>query len=241
MHASILLSIAFSSFVAAALGASSPGPTPAPALVARKFSTAYVPTEESRLQKRKVVTVTKRVTTKIHGKKTVVTKKIRKTVTSSAQAAPTTVQAAVKVSSMQSIALAAHNKVRAAHGAKALTWNPTLAAAAQKWANGCKWGHSGGSLGPYGENLAAYAGVKTTVANAVQDWAAEAKDYNPNNPTYSHFTQVVWKSTTQVGCAVASCSGIFSAEYGKASYYVCEYSPAGNIDSKAYYQANVQV
>lgn len=30
-------------------------------------------------------------------------------------------------------------------------------------------------------------------------------EYDPNNPTYSHFTQVVWKSTTQLGCAVANC------------------------------------
>jgi len=39
-------------------------------------------------------------------------------------------------------------------------------------------------------------------------------DYDPKNPTYSHFTQVVWKGTTQVGCAVATCSGIFDASYG---------------------------
>lgn len=30
--------------------------------------------------------------------------------------------------------------------------------------------------------------------------------YNPNNPTYSHWTQVVWKSTTSVGCALQNCS-----------------------------------
>ena len=40
--------------------------------------------------------------------------------------------------------------------------------------------------------------------------------YNPNNPTYSHFTQVVWKSTTQLGCAVATCpdGSIFAAGDG---------------------------
>ena len=30
--------------------------------------------------------------------------------------------------------------------------------------------------------------------------------YNPNNPTYSHFTQMVWKATTQLGCAVTTCA-----------------------------------
>ena len=46
--------------------------------------------------------------------------------------------------------LNAHNTVRAQHGATALKWNNTLAAAAQKWVNKCVFKHSGGSLGPYG-------------------------------------------------------------------------------------------
>ena len=43
-----------------------------------------------------------------------------------------------------------HNNVRAKHGASPLTWNDTLSAAAQKWADGCKFVHSGGKLGPFG-------------------------------------------------------------------------------------------
>jgi hypothetical protein len=43
-----------------------------------------------------------------------------------------------------------HNTVRAQHGAAPLTWNTDLANAALKWANGCVFEHSGGSLGPYG-------------------------------------------------------------------------------------------
>ncbi len=40
--------------------------------------------------------------------------------------------------------------------------------------------------------------------------------YNPNHPLPSHFTQVVWKAITQLGCAVATCpaGSIFSAIYG---------------------------
>ncbi len=35
--------------------------------------------------------------------------------------------------------------------------------------------------------------------------------------------QVVWRGTTQVGCAVADCGGSFR------NFYVCNYSPQGNI------------
>ena len=58
---------------------------------------------------------------------------------------------------------------------------------------------------------------------------------------------MVWKATTQLGCAVQNCNGIFPPEYGVRSaisvhnigthsydpqvahYYVCEYYPAGNV------------
>jgi uncharacterized protein YkwD len=49
--------------------------------------------------------------------------------------------------------LKAHNDVRAQHNASPLTWSNEAAAKAQEWANKCVFKHSGGSLGPYGENL----------------------------------------------------------------------------------------
>ncbi|KAG5718583.1 Cell wall protein PRY3 [Termitomyces sp. T112] len=125
--------------------------------------------------------------------------------------------------------LSAHNTVRAQHGAAPLTWSNDLASKAQTWANKCVFQHSGGSLGPYGENLAAGTGSSYGIQAAIKSWTDEASQYNPSHPTYSHFTQVVWKGTTQLGCAVQLCDGMFSASFGKAKFYVCEYSPAGNI------------
>ncbi|KXN89858.1 Protein PRY2 [Leucoagaricus sp. SymC.cos] len=125
--------------------------------------------------------------------------------------------------------LSAHNSVRASHGASALVWSDELAGKAQQWANNCRFQHSGGSLGPYGENLAAGTGSSYGISDGIKSWTDEVSDYNANNPVPSHFTQVVWKGSQQLGCAVQECDGIFPAQYGKSRYYVCEYFPAGNV------------
>ncbi|KAJ1307609.1 hypothetical protein OPQ81_001704 [Rhizoctonia solani] len=121
--------------------------------------------------------------------------------------------------------LTAHNNERAKHGAQALVWDNALASSAQDWANQCKFQHS-----QSGQNL--YAGTgNPTAAAAVGAWNAESKDYNAGNPQPSHWTQVVWKGTTKLGCALKQCAPgtIFDASYGVANYYVCHYSPAGNV------------
>jgi len=120
-----------------------------------------------------------------------------------------------------------------------LTWSNDLASKAQQWANGCVFKHSGGTLGPFGENLAAGTGDSYDITAAVQSWTNEVSEYDPNNPQPSHFTQVVWKASTQVGCAEQLCSGIFAASFGLAKYFVCEYSPQGNVIGA--FAQNVQV
>jgi len=133
--------------------------------------------------------------------------------------------------------LDAHNSIRSQHGAVPVTWSNAAAAKAQQWANECTNTHSGGTLGPLGENLAAGTG-SFSIAQAVKAWTDEVSEYNPNNPQPSHFTQVVWKATTEIGCAVQTCDGIFSG-FGAAQYYVCEYSVQGNVIGN--FAANVQV
>lgn len=114
-------------------------------------------------------------------------------------------------------ALDQHNSLRSRHGATALTWSTQLASGAQQWADNCNFQHSNGGDG---ENLAmGYA----TFESAIQDWYNEVSQYNYGNPGFSegtgHFTQIVWKSTTALGCGWnAGCK-----------LYVCRYSPAGNI------------
>lgn len=70
--------------------------------------------------------------------------------------------------------LSAHNSVRAQHDASPLTWSDDLAKKAQQWADGCLFRHSGGTLGRFGENLAAGTGAAYDIDTAVKSWADES-------------------------------------------------------------------
>ena len=60
-------------------------------------------------------------------------------------------------------------------------------------------------------------------------WYDEVKNYNYNNPVFSgstgHFTQVVWKSSTKLGCGIGVASN-------NNIYGVCNYSPPGNVQGQ---------
>ncbi|KAI0677321.1 CAP domain-containing protein [Trametes maxima] len=124
--------------------------------------------------------------------------------------------------------LSQHNGVRQQFGAQPLAWSEDLATKAQGYAEGCQLKHSDGALGAVGENLAAATGQFDTSA-AVSLFVSDQGQFNPEQVVFSHFTQVVWKSTTQLGCGVALCDNIFPARKGKATYHVCLYDPVGNI------------
>lgn len=119
--------------------------------------------------------------------------------------------------------LDAHNDKRALHGVSALSWSQSAYDYAQAYADkySCSGSltHSGGS---YGENLA--VGYSSGPA-AVDAWYSEGDDYNYSSAsTFDHFTAIVWKSTTKVGCAYKDCR---SNNWGL--YVICSYDPAGNV------------
>jgi hypothetical protein len=67
----------------------------------------------------------------------------------------------------------------------------------------------------------------------VKMWYTEIQQYDFKKPGFSsateHFTQVVWKSTRQVGCGIAM--GPKNADGRYRVYGVCQYKDAGNVVS----------
>ena len=132
--------------------------------------------------------------------------------------------------------VAVHNKWRKALGLPPLVWSNKLAAEAQKWANklkrkGCKMQHSSSS---YGENLYWSMGMLPTPEDVVDSWASERKFFNfkkkqckGNWAKCGHYTQVIWRNTKKVGCAMVKC--------GDEQVWVCNYDPPGNYSGEKPY------
>lgn len=131
--------------------------------------------------------------------------------------------------------LQAHNTYRTLHGVPPVTWSDTVAASAQAWADTCPSGHSGSV---YGENIAfaSPASYNPGIGTIVQWWYDEEPLYDYSNPGFSsdtgHFTQVVWKGTTEIGCGFKS-----GCTTGWANVWVCQYNPPGNYTGQ--FAANV--
>ena len=125
----------------------------------------------------------------------------------------------------------------------ALTWSASAEAVAQAWANRCVYEHNPGRNADgisRGENIAATAPggrANATPAYVASLWAGEWPDYTYATNTCAagkvcgHYTQVVWRGTTRVGCAKVTCT-VNSPFVGASSptwdFFVCDYEPPGN-------------
>jgi hypothetical protein len=131
--------------------------------------------------------------------------------------------------------LAVHNRERTALGISPLRWNPALAQSAQRWADHLaatgSFEHAPElSFNPQGENL--WAGTKGyySLEARVGAWVREKQYFKlgsfPDNSVtgkvgdVAHYTQLVWRETHEVGCAIATGT--------REDVLVCRYSSAGN-------------
>ena len=124
---------------------------------------------------------------------------------------------------------AAHNAVRTQLGIGDLSWDPTVAAVAQAYAEqlaaeNCALYHS---MGDYGENLYWASGFEPTPQDVTGSWASEVEyyDYATNScapgQMCGHYTQIVWADTERLGCGMAICAD-------GSEEWVCNYDPPGN-------------
>ncbi|KAM0348993.1 hypothetical protein ACHAPU_003927 [Fusarium lateritium] len=144
-----------------------------------------------------------------------------------------------------------HNIHRANHSAPALEWDDELAGYALNTANGCVFEHDmHQGDGGYGQNLASWGAtsdiddLKHKAAaggitnqwydNEMANWAYYGQENPPsdmNIDLYGHFTQVVWKDSTKVGCATVKCAAGTVLSF-PSWYTVCNYNPQGNFGGR---------
>ncbi len=131
--------------------------------------------------------------------------------------------------------IARHNFWRADVGVGEISYSEELAEVAFTWAKelkkqGCAFKHSSVK---YGENLFKGTVGYYTAADAIDAWGQEKEDYNydknkcKKGKMCGHYTQIVWETTTKVGCAKIDCDGYTT--------WVCNYDPPGNwVGEKPY-------
>jgi hypothetical protein len=149
--------------------------------------------------------------------------------------APVLMGATDLTGNFQARILAAHNRERTALGIAPLQWDPALATSARGWAahlsaTGSFEHAPERAVDPQGENL--WAGTKGYygVEAMVDGWIREKRYFRPgtfpdNSTTgrvadVGHYTQLVWRQTGKVGCALATGA--------HEDVLVCRYSDAGN-------------
>ncbi|KAK1162093.1 C-type lectin domain family 18 member A-like isoform X1 [Acipenser oxyrinchus oxyrinchus] len=130
-----------------------------------------------------------------------------------------------------------HNRLRSrVHPASAnmqkMDWSEKLAVLAQERASSCPLNPTleEGHTDHMGWNIHDFTPGAASFAEVIDLWFREGQDYNYNggqcrhNSTCQHYTQLVWATSSRLGCARHLC------EKGGASreVFACAYSPGGN-------------
>ncbi|XP_074630956.1 Golgi-associated plant pathogenesis-related protein 1-like [Acropora palmata] len=155
-------------------------------------------------------------------------------------------------------ALRQHNELRSIHNARPLKLNAKLNRDASQYAQELvnkylrshSLKHSPGSSRPgVGESLSVGCttarGVEgQTVQQAIKSWYDEVCQYNFKHYGFvrklGHFSQLVWKDTTELGFGKKS--GTYTDSKRRTwtcTYYVARYKAAGNVMSRRQFRENV--
>jgi len=142
---------------------------------------------------------------------------------------------------LRSVILVAHNRARGDVGVAPLVWSDALATSAKGYAETMartgRFEHAVQPMGPgrQGENLWTGTRGAYRFEEMAGHWIAEKRDFvNLPTPQFSrtgrwqdvgHYTQMVWRGSTAVGCAIAS--------NRTDDYLVCRYAPPGNVMGQA--------
>ncbi|XP_011871194.1 PREDICTED: venom allergen 3-like [Vollenhovia emeryi] len=118
-----------------------------------------------------------------------------------------------------------------------LVWDDELAMIAQKWANQCNFSHDkcrNSDRFAVGQNIAKtmHSGENTSsLQSMIQMWYDEVDKFDKNgvssykfSPETGHYTQLVWATTTKIGCGRI----MYKSNGWNNHFLVCNYGPSGN-------------
>lgn len=149
------------------------------------------------------------------------------------------VHPAAYVGAFEARVLATHNRERASFGSAPLQWDRNLAMAAASYgpslsAIGRLQHSSRANRAGQAENLWMGTRGAYSLEAMVGTWSSERRYFRPGifphvSATGSwqdigHFTQMIWKTTTHVGCALH--------RDRRHDFLICRYSPKGNVDGR---------
>lgn len=151
--------------------------------------------------------------------------------------------------------VAAHNQARSgpltpppSPALPPVSWDAILADSVYNYAIGCQGGTNGllshnanrstdyqalGGSGYVGENIYGSSGSGATPDDAMSLWMSEASSYDyasGNIGSAGHYTQIVWRDSVRIGCAIVDCPAL--------TYHntvICDYAPGGNISGQKPY------
>jgi uncharacterized protein YkwD len=157
----------------------------------------------------------------------------------------------ISANKLQVAAINSHNEHRSNHSAPEATWNERIAGYAANTAATCKYAHDmKQGDADYGQNIAMWGlssgaeklGDVGAINMAITDmwyngelglflpsYYGEDSPDMQNFEKWGHFSQLVWKKSTGVGCQAQFCPKGTMNDAMDTWFMVCNYYPAGNM------------